>query len=79
MEIANLSNQDQNSRKDPGGHRPAAILHGGSADFVGNGKHRTNSSGRSRYVPGISDLFRRMKAMEEIKRLAVTCDGIFRE
>ncbi|KAI5771207.1 EIF2AK4 [Gulo gulo luscus] len=48
LEIANLSNQDQNSRKDPGGHRPAAILHGGSPDFVGNGKHRTSSSGRSR-------------------------------
>ncbi|XP_047592168.1 eIF-2-alpha kinase GCN2 isoform X1 [Lutra lutra] len=48
LEIANLSNQDQNSRKDPGGHRPAAILHGGSPDFVGNGKHRTISSGRSR-------------------------------
>ncbi|XP_059228476.1 eIF-2-alpha kinase GCN2 isoform X2 [Mustela nigripes] len=48
LEIANLSNQDQNSRKDPGGHRPSAILHGGSPDFVGNGKHRTNSSGRSR-------------------------------
>uniref|UniRef100_A0A7N5JDF9 eIF-2-alpha kinase GCN2 n=1 Tax=Ailuropoda melanoleuca TaxID=9646 RepID=A0A7N5JDF9_AILME len=48
LEIASLSNQDQNSRKDLGGHRPAAILHGGSPDFVGNGKHRTNSSGRSR-------------------------------
>uniref|UniRef100_A0A8C0CPE0 non-specific serine/threonine protein kinase n=1 Tax=Balaenoptera musculus TaxID=9771 RepID=A0A8C0CPE0_BALMU len=30
------------------GHRTAAILHGGSPDFIGNGKHRTNSSGRSR-------------------------------
>ncbi|XP_035966578.1 eIF-2-alpha kinase GCN2 isoform X1 [Halichoerus grypus] len=48
LEIASLSNQDQNSRKDPGGHRPAAVLHGGAPDFVGNGKHRTNSSGRSR-------------------------------
>uniref|UniRef100_A0A452UAG5 eIF-2-alpha kinase GCN2 n=1 Tax=Ursus maritimus TaxID=29073 RepID=A0A452UAG5_URSMA len=48
LEIASLSNQDQNSRKDLGGHRPAAVLHGGSPDFVGNGKHRTNSSGRSR-------------------------------
>ncbi|XP_027975222.1 eIF-2-alpha kinase GCN2 isoform X2 [Eumetopias jubatus] len=48
LEIASLSNQDQNSRKDPGGHRPAAGLHGGAPDFVGNGKHRTNSSGRSR-------------------------------
>nr|XP_055172561.1 eIF-2-alpha kinase GCN2 isoform X3 [Nyctereutes procyonoides] len=48
LEIASLSNQDQNSRKDAGGHRISAILHGGSPDFVGNGKHRTNSSGRSR-------------------------------
>ncbi|KAJ1078985.1 hypothetical protein CapIbe_009233 [Capra ibex] len=48
LEIASLSNQDHTSRKDPGGHRTAAILHGGSPDFVGNGKHRTNSSGRSK-------------------------------
>ncbi|KAF6351176.1 eukaryotic translation initiation factor 2 alpha kinase 4 [Rhinolophus ferrumequinum] len=48
LEIASLSNQDHNSRKDPGGHRTAAILRGGSPDFVGNGKHRTNSSGRSK-------------------------------
>ncbi|XP_060003026.1 eIF-2-alpha kinase GCN2 isoform X1 [Lagenorhynchus albirostris] len=48
LEIASLSNQDHTSRKDPGGHRTAAILHGGSPDFIGNGKHRTNSSGRSR-------------------------------
>ena len=48
LEIVCLSNQDHTSRKDPGGHRTAAILHGGSPDFVGNGKHRTNSSGRSR-------------------------------
>ncbi|XP_070325094.1 eIF-2-alpha kinase GCN2 isoform X3 [Odocoileus virginianus] len=48
LEIASLSNQDHTSKKDPGGHRTAAILHGGSPDFVGNGKHRTNSSGRSR-------------------------------
>ncbi|XP_060150458.1 eIF-2-alpha kinase GCN2 isoform X2 [Globicephala melas] len=50
LEIASLSNQDHTSRKDPGGHRTAAILHGGSPDFIGNGKHRTNSSGRSRCV-----------------------------
>ncbi|PNI94273.1 EIF2AK4 isoform 5 [Pan troglodytes] len=48
LEIASLSNQDHTSKKDPGGHRTAAILHGGSPDFVGNGKHRANSSGRSR-------------------------------
>ncbi|XP_004422047.1 PREDICTED: eukaryotic translation initiation factor 2-alpha kinase 4 [Ceratotherium simum simum] len=48
LEIASLSNQDHTSRKDPGGLRTAAILHGGSPDFVGNGKHRTNSSGRSK-------------------------------
>ncbi|PNJ27392.1 EIF2AK4 isoform 5 [Pongo abelii] len=48
LEIANLSNQDHTSKKDPGGHRTTAILHGGSPDFVGNGKHRANSSGRSR-------------------------------
>uniref|UniRef100_A0A8D1AFC3 eIF-2-alpha kinase GCN2 n=1 Tax=Sus scrofa TaxID=9823 RepID=A0A8D1AFC3_PIG len=48
LEIASLSNQDQTSRKDPGGNRTVALLHGGSPDFVGNGKHRTNSSGRSR-------------------------------
>ncbi|XP_066885053.1 eIF-2-alpha kinase GCN2 isoform X3 [Kogia breviceps] len=48
LEIASFSNQDHTSRKDPGGHRTAAILHGGSPDFIGNGKHRTNSSGRSR-------------------------------
>ncbi|KAM5241039.1 eIF-2-alpha kinase GCN2 isoform 4-T4 [Hipposideros larvatus] len=48
LEIASLSNQDHTSRKDPGGHRTAAILHGGASDFVGNSKHRTNSSGRSR-------------------------------
>nr|XP_060475665.1 eIF-2-alpha kinase GCN2 [Panthera onca] len=48
LEIANLSNQDQNSRKDLGGHGTAASLHGGLPDFVGNGKHRTNSSGRSK-------------------------------
>ncbi|XP_019500397.1 PREDICTED: eIF-2-alpha kinase GCN2 [Hipposideros armiger] len=48
LEIASLSNQDHTSRKDPGGHRTAAILHGGAPDLVGNSKHRTNSSGRSR-------------------------------
>ncbi|XP_006778231.1 PREDICTED: eukaryotic translation initiation factor 2-alpha kinase 4 [Myotis davidii] len=48
LEIASFSNQDHISRKDPGGHRTAAVPHGGSPDFVGNGKHRTNSSGRSR-------------------------------
>ncbi|XP_074221994.1 eIF-2-alpha kinase GCN2 isoform X2 [Camelus bactrianus] len=48
LEIASLSSQDHTSRRDPGGHRAAAILHGGSPDFVGNGKHRTSSSGRSR-------------------------------
>ncbi|GAB5572595.1 eIF-2-alpha kinase GCN2 isoform X5 [Prionailurus iriomotensis] len=48
LEIANLSNQDQNCRKDLGGHGTAASLHGGLPDFVGNGKHRTNSSGRSK-------------------------------
>uniref|UniRef100_G3TYN2 eIF-2-alpha kinase GCN2 n=1 Tax=Loxodonta africana TaxID=9785 RepID=G3TYN2_LOXAF len=48
LEIASLSNQDHTPRKDPGGYRAAAILHGGSPDFVGNGKHRANSSGRSR-------------------------------
>ncbi|KAK1338915.1 hypothetical protein QTO34_019583 [Cnephaeus nilssonii] len=48
LEIASFSNQDHTSRKDPGGHRTAAVPHGGSPDFVGNGKHRTNSSGRSR-------------------------------
>uniref|UniRef100_A0A0D9R4Q6 eIF-2-alpha kinase GCN2 n=1 Tax=Chlorocebus sabaeus TaxID=60711 RepID=A0A0D9R4Q6_CHLSB len=48
LEIASLSNQDHTSKKDPGGHRTAAVLHGGSPDFVGNGKHRANSSGRSR-------------------------------
>ncbi|XP_045306022.1 eIF-2-alpha kinase GCN2 isoform X2 [Leopardus geoffroyi] len=48
LEIANLSNQDQNSRKDLGGHGTAASLHGGLPDFIGNGKHRTNSSGRSK-------------------------------
>ncbi|CAK6432380.1 unnamed protein product [Pipistrellus nathusii] len=47
LEIASFSNQDHTSRKDPGGHR-TAIPHGGSPDFVGNGRHRTNSSGRSR-------------------------------
>ncbi|ELW48177.1 Eukaryotic translation initiation factor 2-alpha kinase 4 [Tupaia chinensis] len=48
LEIASLSNQDHTSKKDPGGHRTAAIPHGGSPDFVGNGKYRANSSGRSR-------------------------------
>ncbi|XP_066244608.1 eIF-2-alpha kinase GCN2 isoform X2 [Saccopteryx leptura] len=48
LEIASFANHDHTSRKDPGGHRTAAILHGGSPDFAGNGKHRTNSSGRSR-------------------------------
>ncbi|KAM7159039.1 eIF-2-alpha kinase GCN2 isoform 2-T2 [Molossus nigricans] len=48
LEIASFSNQNHTSRKDPGGHKTSAILHGGSPDFVGNGKHRTNSSGRSR-------------------------------
>nr|XP_031528810.1 eIF-2-alpha kinase GCN2 isoform X3 [Vicugna pacos] len=48
LEITSLSSQDHTSRRDPGGHRAAAILHGGSPDFVGNGKHRTSSSGRSR-------------------------------
>ncbi|KAM9202214.1 eIF-2-alpha kinase GCN2 isoform 2-T2 [Dugong dugon] len=48
LEIASLSNQDHTPRKDPGGYRTAAILHGGSPDFIGNGKHRANSSGRSR-------------------------------
>ncbi|XP_023590889.1 eIF-2-alpha kinase GCN2 isoform X2 [Trichechus manatus latirostris] len=48
LEIASLSNQDHTPRKDPGGYRTAAILHAGSPDFVGNGKHRANSSGRSR-------------------------------
>ncbi|XP_077620823.1 eIF-2-alpha kinase GCN2 isoform X1 [Crocuta crocuta] len=48
LEIASLSNQDQNSRKDPGGHKTGPLLRGGSPDFVGNGKPRTNSSGRSK-------------------------------
>ncbi|XP_066133228.1 eIF-2-alpha kinase GCN2 isoform X2 [Saccopteryx bilineata] len=48
LETASFANHDHTSRKDPGGHRTAAILHGGSPDFAGNGKHRTNSSGRSR-------------------------------
>ncbi|XP_054572339.1 eIF-2-alpha kinase GCN2 [Eptesicus fuscus] len=48
LEVASFSNQDHTSRKDPGGHRTAAVSHGASPDFVGNGKHRTNSSGRSR-------------------------------
>ncbi|XP_023370051.1 eIF-2-alpha kinase GCN2 isoform X2 [Otolemur garnettii] len=48
LEIASLSNQDHMSKKDPGGHRTAAILHGSSPDFVGNGKHRANSLGRAR-------------------------------
>ncbi|KAM8783920.1 eIF-2-alpha kinase GCN2 isoform 4-T6 [Rhynchonycteris naso] len=48
LEIASFANHDHTSRKDPGGHRTAAILHGGSPDFAGNAKHRTNSSGRSR-------------------------------
>ncbi|XP_045387205.1 eIF-2-alpha kinase GCN2 isoform X6 [Lemur catta] len=50
LEIASLSNQDHTSKKDPGGHRAAAILHGSSPDFVGNGKLRANSSVRSRCV-----------------------------
>ncbi|XP_060031085.1 eIF-2-alpha kinase GCN2 isoform X2 [Erinaceus europaeus] len=45
LEIANLSNQDHASRKELG-HKMTTILHGGFPDFVGNGKHRTHSSGR---------------------------------
>ncbi|XP_012865461.1 PREDICTED: eukaryotic translation initiation factor 2-alpha kinase 4 [Dipodomys ordii] len=48
LEIASLSNQDPSSKRDPGGHRTAHTLCGGSPDFVGNGKHRTSSSGRAR-------------------------------
>lgn len=48
LEITSLTNQDYASKRDPAGHRAAAILHGGSPDFVGNGKARTYSSGRSR-------------------------------
>ncbi|KAM5235707.1 eIF-2-alpha kinase GCN2 [Ctenodactylus gundi] len=48
LEIASLSHQDHGSKKDPGGLRVPAVLHGGSPDFVGNGKHRANSSGRFR-------------------------------
>lgn len=48
LEITSLPNQDQASKRDPAGPRAAALLHAGSPDFVGNGKTRTNSSGRSR-------------------------------
>ncbi|XP_073921747.1 eIF-2-alpha kinase GCN2 isoform X5 [Castor canadensis] len=48
LEIASLANQDHPSKRDGGGHRAAAVLPGGSPDFVGNGKHRASSSGRSR-------------------------------
>ncbi|KAF6129829.1 eukaryotic translation initiation factor 2 alpha kinase 4 [Phyllostomus discolor] len=48
LEIASFSNQNHTPRKDPGGHRTAAILHGGSPDFVGNGRHQAGSSGRSK-------------------------------
>ncbi|XP_004712755.1 eIF-2-alpha kinase GCN2 [Echinops telfairi] len=48
LEIVSLANQDHPPRKDPGGHKTAAGLHGGSPDLVGNGKHRAISSGRSR-------------------------------
>ncbi|XP_014589230.2 eIF-2-alpha kinase GCN2 isoform X2 [Equus caballus] len=48
LEIVSLSNQDHTPRKDPERLRTAAVLLGGSSDFVGNGKHRTNSSGRSK-------------------------------
>nr|XP_004660829.2 eIF-2-alpha kinase GCN2 [Jaculus jaculus] len=48
LEIAILSNQDHIAKRDPGGHRTSSLLHGGSPDFVGNGKPRANSSGRSR-------------------------------
>ncbi|XP_036039268.1 eIF-2-alpha kinase GCN2 isoform X2 [Onychomys torridus] len=48
LEITGLPNQDPVSKRDPAGHRAAALLHGGSPDFVGNGKARANSSGRSR-------------------------------
>ncbi|KAK7813463.1 hypothetical protein U0070_016981 [Myodes glareolus] len=48
LEITSLPNQDHASKRDPAGHRAAAVLHGGSPDFVGNGKPRANSSGRSR-------------------------------
>nr|D4A7V9.2 RecName: Full=eIF-2-alpha kinase GCN2; AltName: Full=Eukaryotic translation initiation factor 2-alpha kinase 4; AltName: Full=GCN2-like protein [Rattus norvegicus] len=48
LEITSLTNQDHASKRDPAGHRAAAFLHGGSPDFVGNGKARAHSSGRSR-------------------------------
>nr|XP_048315940.1 eIF-2-alpha kinase GCN2 isoform X2 [Myodes glareolus] len=48
LEITSLPNQDHASKRDPAGHRATAVLHGGSPDFVGNGKPRANSSGRSR-------------------------------
>ncbi|XP_029423769.1 eIF-2-alpha kinase GCN2 isoform X2 [Nannospalax galili] len=48
LEITSSSNQDHTSKRDLGGPRTTAILHGGSPDFVGNGKPRANSSGRSR-------------------------------
>lgn len=47
LEIANLSGQDHTSRKEVG-YKMAAIPHGGSPDFAGNGKHRMHSSVRSR-------------------------------
>ncbi|KAM7327555.1 hypothetical protein ACRRTK_013922 [Alexandromys fortis] len=48
LEITSLPSQDHASKRDPAGHKAAAVLHGGSPDFVGNGKPRANSSGRSR-------------------------------
>ncbi|XP_026643675.1 eIF-2-alpha kinase GCN2 isoform X2 [Microtus ochrogaster] len=48
LEITSLPNQDHASKRDPAGHRAAAVLHGGSPNFVGNGKPWANSSGRSR-------------------------------
>ncbi|EGW04299.1 Eukaryotic translation initiation factor 2-alpha kinase 4 [Cricetulus griseus] len=48
LEMTSLPNQDHASKRDPTGHRAAAVLHGGSPDFVGNSKPRANSSVRSR-------------------------------
>ncbi|XP_031807936.1 eIF-2-alpha kinase GCN2 isoform X2 [Sarcophilus harrisii] len=48
LEIANLANQDHNSRKDLTGCKPSVSINGGSLDHVGHVKHRANSTGRSK-------------------------------
>uniref|UniRef100_A0A5F8HFI8 eIF-2-alpha kinase GCN2 n=1 Tax=Monodelphis domestica TaxID=13616 RepID=A0A5F8HFI8_MONDO len=47
-EIASLTNQDHNSRKDLTGYKPSVNINGSALDHTGHVKHRTNSTGRSK-------------------------------